>query len=174
LDVTQMAVFQKRRRRELTDWREGAEWRRAQEQIEDIRRQSNESRAEDTRASAMVSELREAVERTEVAAILGDVTTDAATDVGARLNVAERAQADAQRRVERLAAAERELASRVERLAADLRQQYAAQWRVIYQDELAVAARATRAAMEAHQRLADLWNKDAETAAAAETLAARG
>ena len=153
----------------VTDWRTWPEWCQAQEQAERIRNQSTQAATDQAAAEATVAELRAAVERAEVAVLLGDATADAADALRVQLQAAERAVVESARKADRLAAATREMDARLERLAQELEQRFREQWLLAYGHELADAARATRAAASAHERLAQLWAQGAGAAANAQT-----
>jgi hypothetical protein len=147
-----------------TDWHDWPEWRRAQEQAESIRSQSAQAVVDHAAAQDAVADLRTAVERVEVAVLLGDAAPEVAEGVRAQLQAAEQTVTEAARKVERFEAATRAMDGRRERLAQELRQQFCEQWLAAYRRELASAARATLAAAAAHDRLALLWVKAGEDA----------
>ena len=116
-----------------------------------------------------MTELRAAVERAEVALLLGDATADVADALREQLLAAEVAVVETAGRADRLAAATREMDARLERLAQELELRFREQWLLAYRHELADAARSTRAAAVAHERLAQLWARGAGVAANAQT-----
>jgi hypothetical protein len=152
-----------------TDWHEWPEWRRTEAQAETIRAQAAQAIADHAVARDTVADLRAAVEQAEVSALLGDVAPDAADGVRGQLHAAEQGLVEAARRADRLTAAARAMDGRLERLAQELEQRFRELWLLAYRDELADAARATRAVAAAHERLNQLWARGAGVAADAET-----
>jgi hypothetical protein len=149
-----------------TDWREWPEWRQVNDQENAIRAQAGVAESDLQAAQEALTALRADLDRADLAAILGDAPGHAAEAFSSALPAAERAVAEAARRVERFAAAGREMEIRRERVRGELTARFREAWRLGYRVALERAAHAANDAALEQEQLATLWVLGAEHQAA--------